>query len=276
VGEAFYCGECRIPIAELPLREPAVCPQCGQSYWYQGAAESTSVDDPVPPPPPANWAPRETSRSSALEPATEKRPAASPATEKRPAASPATEKPPSPPRELPAVAKPYAPPPPSVPAVVPRTAAVRQAASAAPRRVLQLLDWKFERYLTPWIVRATWIICVTLACLWIVVILGGLVYSWLPKPERSVSLQSAEDLLNNLENLNSLEALGQLGGDRGGGLLPGWMTSRLTSLLMAVTAICAVVLGVLWTRALLECVAVFFNMARTLTSIEDRLPPPGE
>lgn len=49
--------------------------------------------------------------------------------------------------------------------------------------LLDIFDWKFEKYLTPWIVRATWILCVGICALWIILGLIAIFMVWLPEME---------------------------------------------------------------------------------------------
>lgn len=118
-------------------------------------------------------------------------------------------------------------------------------------------DWKFEKYLTPWIVRATWLACVSLAALWIAVISIGTLVSWAPDIESSPSARRPVTRFEGPEIRTPT--------------LPRWLTSRAASTGYSVTGICFVVIVILWIRVFLETAIVLFNIASTLTSIDDKI-----
>ena len=126
---------------------------------------------------------------------------------------------------------------------------------------LDLFDWKFEKYLTPWIVRATWVVCVALAALWLSLIVFATVWAMVPDIES-----------NSSERPN----VPFEGPEFRAPTLPRWLTARVASVLGGITLACSVILGVLWLRVLLETVIVLFNIATTLTSIDQKIQQSEE
>ncbi|MEX0641158.1 MAG: DUF4282 domain-containing protein [Pirellulales bacterium] len=121
---------------------------------------------------------------------------------------------------------------------------------------LDIFDWKFEKYLTPWIVRATWMICVCQAFIWLAVIVLFTLWSWVPDVE---SPRHDSQPAARYERPNPVTASA-----------PEWLTSRIGSTVAGLTAICVVVIGLLWIRVVLEVAIVLFNIATTVTSIDEK------
>jgi hypothetical protein len=122
-----------------------------------------------------------------------------------------------------------------------------------------IFDWKFEKYLTPWIVRASWIVCLAMAFMWAILIVLGTFWSLAPKLDASRDGGQREAYETHAEDLSQL---------------PEWLSSRIVTTIAGIMGICLIVFGLLWTRVVLEMVVVLFNIAMTLTSIDQKLEPP--
>ena len=119
---------------------------------------------------------------------------------------------------------------------------------------LDLFDWKFKKYLTPWIVRATWIIFLVLVGIWLALQLLGIVLFILSLVAPSV------------------EGLGQ----QGNGGVPrfepanrdprSWATGIVIFAQIAMVGV--ILTSVLWVRVVLESIIVLFNIATSLDSID--------
>jgi hypothetical protein len=138
----------------------------------------------------------------------------------------------------------------------------RPATSAAPARratsrtrlqpatsFLDIFDWKFEKYLTPWVIRATWIICLILAAAMLVM----------------SSVETFRDSLPERPATNGI-------GGRVEFRLPEEPPSdRALTLLAGLAKVLAVIIAVLWVRVVMETTIVLFNIATTLTTIDRRI-----
>ena len=126
---------------------------------------------------------------------------------------------------------------------------------------LDLFDWRLEKYLTPWIIRVTWMLTLLWGISCVCLIGLGAVMAWLPEPAQQETTfrrgntefrqQPAEFVLPDV---------------------PDWLDYRIARSVVAVTAIFVVIIAVLWTRVVLELVMVFFNMASSLNSIDQKTP----
>jgi hypothetical protein len=126
---------------------------------------------------------------------------------------------------------------------------------------LDIFDWRFEKYLTPWIVRITWLVCLAVASIWLASILFFTLRSWLPERDSSEPpRQVLRPPSQTFEERSSFP--------------PMWLTSRVASTIAGFTGACFVVIVVLWIRVLLETAIVLFNIATTLTSIDEKTASP--
>jgi len=122
---------------------------------------------------------------------------------------------------------------------------------------LDLFDWKFEKYLTPWIVRFTWLAVLALTSLWLTLVLISTVASFMPveaprRPSMDFEFRSPQDVI------------------------PGnaWLWSAIFRIVGVGTAVAFTILWLLWVRVLLESAIVIFNIAKTLASIDEKVPVP--
>lgn len=127
-----------------------------------------------------------------------------------------------------------------------------------------LFDLKFEKYVTPLIIRVTWMIVLLIAGLWIVTILGMLVLALLPEMDlpKSNSIRRGPEVEFTTPAAFSESPMPST---------VAWLTNRLLVVLAALTSIVGVGLMVLWIRVSLETVIVIFNIAKTLTSMDGKL-----
>ena len=113
-----------------------------------------------------------------------------------------------------------------------------------------LFDWRFKRYLTPWVVRVTWIVFLALVAMWLLTICLGVVISLFP-------FDSPAPANRRFPQFDKPESSG----------LPLYARYIAGLITMVTTSI----LGVLWVRVILELVVVRFNMAESLRSLENDL-----
>ena len=139
--------------------------------------------------------------------------------------------------------------------------------------VLAFANWEFDRYHTPWIIRVSWLVVLPLALLWMVLLV--LTYLFPAAGGISVSGGRAVPDFGNMGNEEFLDSMLDMYSS-GGSLLPGvgvqrtGFIGRLMSIASFVTMLALIVLGVLWTRVVLELIFVVFDIQRTLKSIETK------
>jgi hypothetical protein len=260
--------------------------------WKQGMAQwspLSSVPDLFPPagggspsgpaysgPPPPRQQP---APAPAPAPAPSPRFEAPPVQQRMPASNPAPAMA-APPRQQPAPAAPLPGPnlaPPSAPepqATAPASQSLgghapvsRSSFQTARQRRFQpatswmdLFDWKFEKYLTPWIVRATWLICVIGAFLWLAFISIGTLWSLAPDMSSSRSETQTSSSLDNQRSFEERPSSGP----------PGWLSARLVSAIAGLTGIGFVIVMLLWIRVVLETSIVLFNISATLSAMDQK------
>ncbi|HEV7282373.1 MAG TPA: DUF4282 domain-containing protein [Pirellulaceae bacterium] len=232
----LYCKTCRVPVARLPLTAPAVCPRC--NVRVDSPNESTAAASV-----PAKSAPPLLSESKTTKPSGA---AYGWAEEATPLPQPSQGRPSSAPRARPA-------------------AAARQAYPRAVARsfepatgLLDIFDWRFKKYLTPYIVRAAWIFCLFVSALWLGMIGLSTALMLAPDPpQRSSTFDRSSFESPRYSPPTALQKA--LGSE----VLP-----RIFALVMGVTSAVGVLLTLLFMRVLLESVIVLFNIAATLVSIE--------
>jgi hypothetical protein len=133
-----------------------------------------------------------------------------------------------------------------------------------------ILDFKFEKYLTPWIVRVSWATALVVALMWLVVLTFGLLMSIIPTPETDTRNGSSPRTAPQEYDRSAR---------------PGWhfdlspvreySAKTALAIVAYLTAIIGCVVSLLWIRVVLECVIVIFNIAQTLTSIDASIKPPS-
>jgi hypothetical protein len=143
---------------------------------------------------------------------------------------------------------------------------IRRSYSQAARRTFRestswfdVFDWKFEKYLTPWIIRLTWIATLGVSALWIVGILILTVMSL--APEVTAGTASKRNRERGDSEIEYEIRAPKVNMER--------MQRPIIAICSAATACIGVLIGLLWTRVILECAIVLFNMANSLTNIED-------
>jgi len=127
--------------------------------------------------------------------------------------------------------------------------------------LFDIFDFKFEKYVTPIIVKVTWVLVVVIAGLWITAATVGIIASM---PQKG---------------------FGEIRGSAGYGAMPLREIKDSTVSLevrllfmrafMFVVTIISTVIGLLWARVALEAMIVLFNIANAAASIDSKTPPPG-
>ena len=133
--------------------------------------------------------------------------------------------------------------------------AVRRSNFATSESLVDILDWRFRKYLTPWILRVTWVIVLVLAPLWILLLLVQIVGIWLP------DLQWTADAGSQAADQLRRETLREP-------VLPWWFQMRVAATVWQISRIAGTAVAILWVRVVLELAIVLFNIATTLTTIE--------
>ena len=154
---------------------------------------------------------------------------------------------------------------PSVPPPVVRKESFQSRIAKARRRQfmpatswLDLFDWQFKKYLTPLIVRLTWVVVLVMASLALVGLAVVACTSWLPEAETQWISPDT-----NVPSGPTYELTWPA--------LPRWLTLRLVMTATLLFQAVGIMVFVLWIRVVLESVIVLFNISMTLTSIEQTL-----
>jgi hypothetical protein len=117
-----------------------------------------------------------------------------------------------------------------------------------------LLDFRFEKYLTPLIIRATWIIALTASVIFVGIQFVTMVMEAIPVQEQAEKVQPKIKFGQDPFDMDKPA-------DR-------FDTARLFGYFMA--KVVGVILVLLWLRVSLEAVIVVFNMAESLVSIDKK------
>lgn len=138
-----------------------------------------------------------------------------------------------------------------------------------------LFDFKFEKYLTPWIIRLTWAVALVVSAVWLAMLLFGVVWTLIPSAAEAnlsqTQLRAEQELTSpGLEAPETESPRSRLK----------WRPLKLPpqvvlATAMALTTIIAIMVCLLWVRVFLETVIVVFNIATTLKDIERKLTPGG-
>lgn len=127
---------------------------------------------------------------------------------------------------------------------------------------LDLFDWKFEKYLTPWIVRFTWVAVVVIAGLWLMFVTVSLLLTFVPDVatpandfEPSSPFSSSPQFEISLSDSP-------------------WLWLLVFRIVGGLTILFVTLIWLLWIRVLLESAIVIFNIARSLASIDEKTATP--
>ncbi len=118
-----------------------------------------------------------------------------------------------------------------------------------PTSWLAIFDWRFEYYLTPWIIRFLWVAFLLLTAGLILLNILGLVWGLLP-------------------DMSSASSSPHFGGGGGGygepSFLPSWLTERFVKVVVFVVSLVGSIIAVLVTRMILELMIVVFRIAEDI------------
>ena len=121
-----------------------------------------------------------------------------------------------------------------------------------PKNLFAIFDWKFEYYLTPWIIRIIWVIFVAFTILSLVVMTFGLVSSMLPDTQASSPSPSSPSNWGG-GHVSPRESF-----------LPDWLSYRLLKIIVYVFSVAMLIIVVLITRVVLEMMIVLFRIAEDI------------
>ncbi len=149
--------------------------------------------------------------------------------------------------------------------VSPNDHAQKSSGGGTPFHWLSVLDFKFERHLTPWILRFSWVCVLLLAVVWLLFLGYQFVANsfFSPQPTVATMPTTAAGVNGMLDELLSTASRQQTA--------ISVFSSFPWRALLFVTSLVAILLTVLWTRLFLEALIVVFNMGRSLKSIDDKL-----
>lgn len=260
---AVTCPSCQQPVAVTP-DGPTKCPYCGEAFpVFAGPTAPRTQTKPVSRPPDPLMPPGDSQDVPFLKPG----PIPAPSKPTLPA-------PPQPPTEgstgrrfrsapEPTPAEHSHPRPPSPPSPVPSSKPVKRSRRSVTVEVpsgaaiMGLLDFKFEKYLTPVIVKITWVVTLIMLGIWVLVLTFGLFADFFPDGGgRSQQTTSSNVSFDGFE-----QQMQRAYRNRG-------TIISLVRFMTWVTCIVSAIITCLWIRVGLECVIVFFNISNTLTDIK--------
>lgn len=141
--------------------------------------------------------------------------------------------------------------------------AVRRGQFSDSTSLLDIFDWRFKKYLTPWILRVTWVFVLFVTALWVVGNLFDILASWLPTTDLAFDdrVIDRRDIQGDLRPAKPI--------------LPRWLIewmircgNSFARTLLGVAKIAAGAIILLLLRVVFEVAIVLFNIATTLTTIE--------
>ena len=124
------------------------------------------------------------------------------------------------------------------------------------RSLVEFFDFRFRRYLTPWIIRVSWPLVMTGALIWIMVVSYTFVSALIASGDLSVGPSEnlpAASMAEEVANQKNLFVIS-----------PFFMKSGLF-----LTGLITITLGLLWIRVVFETIILLFSIANTLRVIED-------
>jgi Zn-finger nucleic acid-binding protein len=141
--------------------------------------------------------------------------------------------------------------------------AVRKSQFASSSSYLDIFDWQFKKYLTPWILRVTWVLVLVAAGLWVIGNLFEIISYWLPAMEWGA--EEAPAMARGIpREVKPAEPM-----------LPLWLIrlvakfgNSVAGTLYGIVKIAAGAIALLLLRVVFEVAIVLFNIATTLTTIE--------
>ncbi len=129
------------------------------------------------------------------------------------------------------------------------------------RSMVEFFDFRFRRYLTPWIIRISWPLVMTGAMIWIVIVSYTFVSSLIASGDLSVGPSENPSAVSAADEPSDREQLFVVS--------PFFMKSG-----MFLTGMITIVLSVLWIRVVFETIILLFSIANTLRVIEDHEKTP--
>jgi len=135
------------------------------------------------------------------------------------------------------------------------------------RSVLWAIDWKFERYLTPWLIRVLWVLVLIVAFL-----------QFLRVTTNAVLLAFDSTSAAEATKTAPWEFQGEGGSNRRGprstSSEPGFAFRATMGVFIVLTYVAQAAIAIVTLRIIFETLVVLFNMAKTLKTIEGKLDTP--
>jgi hypothetical protein len=127
-----------------------------------------------------------------------------------------------------------------------------------PTSIWDLFDFKFEKYLTPWIIRATWVVVCLLAAFYFALWAISSIADAVDRNEISTKKVATKSV-----ETDEVEFEWSFGGTR--------FTDISERIAFFVFRVVGIVFALLWIRVALETEIVIFNIAMGITSIDRKL-----
>jgi hypothetical protein len=147
-----------------------------------------------------------------------------------------------------------------LPSIIPIT--IRRLAPVETFSFWYLFDWKFERYLTPWIIRGYWVTAL-IGAVTITLILGGnLMMDLMPKPSPDTPRITYKIVLPVINEPS--------------GNQQSWNARAFRNATLFISTLYVIVCILMTIRVLCELSIVLFNIALSAKSIEKSLDPSSQ
>jgi hypothetical protein len=148
---------------------------------------------------------------------------------------------------------------PSVPTQSISFSSVAAARFSKPSSFFDIFDFRFRMYLTPWIVRLTWIVVLALSVVALLGITLEFIAESIPESPKKETANSQPFEFQG-ERLRPTQPPPKV-----------FWLKVFWRILSTVAQMIGVVASVLWTRVLLEIMIVIFNIAQSLASIDKKI-----
>jgi len=242
------CPKCnaRFPIAD---GQPIVCPSCGAKFKRQirnpePVAVGANADDMLPP----------SARRDSFAEMEAPLPPPPPRPEHEPEPETETE--------------------PHTPPASPQPSYIQRAGFRPATSLLDIFDLQFEKYVTPLIIKLTWLTALVCASLWLLALLVLTLITWMPDKGTLFSQKARSGAPKVSRNSSPPWLTEDSAKDRASAKdseLATWFRLRIAATAGYIMTAIATILGVLWIRVILESMIVLFNIAKSLSSIDTKI-----
>jgi hypothetical protein len=129
--------------------------------------------------------------------------------------------------------------------------------------ILDLFDFKFQKYLTPWVVRYTWICVLSMAAFGTIGSVVAFAIELVPVSETRPAAEVRDGHFPSRASEPRVEP----------SAVSVWTSKQVLKVVGLIFGFVMTALFVLWVRVVLECVIVIFDISQSLKTMETLLGP---